>query len=97
MEPAQTQPLPDRAQALASWLEEHREPNATNLNYWLYEHAYIVAGAKFGWWHGGEALQTLIAVDERAEVLWGVGKQSEEAARSALAEVAARTTGLSGK
>jgi hypothetical protein len=85
------QPLPDRAAALAAWLEQHREPTATNLNYWLYEHAYIVAGAKFGWWHGAEALQTLIAVDQRAEELWGVGKQSEQAARSALAEVAART------
>jgi PASTA domain len=90
-EPRQSQSLPDRAQALAAWLEQHKEPTASNLNYWLYEHAYIVAGAKFGWWHGVEALQTLIAVDQRAEVLWGVGKQSEEAARKALVEVAGRT------
>src|SRR5581483_6075122 len=90
-EPRQAQSLPDRAQALAAWLEQHKEPTASNLNYWLYEHAYIVAGAKFGWWHGVEALQTLIAVDQRAEVLWGVGKQSQEAARKALVEVAGRT------
>jgi hypothetical protein len=90
-EPRQAQSLPDRAEALAAWLEQHREPTAANLNYWLYEHAYVVAGAKFGWWHGVEALQTLIAVDQRAEVLWGVGKQSEEAARKALVEVAGRT------
>jgi hypothetical protein len=89
-EPTQSQPLPDRAQALAAWLEKHHEPTAKALNYWLYEHAYIVAGAKFGWSHGAEALQTLIAVDQRAEVLWGVGKQSELAAESALAEVSSK-------
>src|SRR4051812_21931999 len=40
-EPQKAQPLPDRAEALAAWLEQHREPNASNLDYWLYEHAYI--------------------------------------------------------
>ena len=79
-----------RAQALAAWIEKHRQPTAANLNYWLYEHAYIVAGARFGWWHGAEALQILIGVDQRAEKLWGVGKQSELVARKALAEVQAR-------
>ena len=89
-EPAQLQPLPDRALALSAWLDAHRQPTAANLNHWLYEHAFIVAGAKFGWWHGAEALQILIGVDQRAEKLWGVGKQSETAARAALAEVQAR-------
>ena len=89
-EPAKSQPLPLRAQALAVWIEKHSKPAAANLNYWLYEHAYIVAGARFGWWHGAEALQILIAVDQRAEQLWGVGKQSELVARKALAEVQAR-------
>jgi PASTA domain len=89
-EPAKSQPLPLRAQALAAWLEKHRQPTSTNLNYWLYEHAYIVAGARFGWWHGAEGLQILVAVDKRAETLWGVGNQSELIARKALAEVQAR-------
>jgi hypothetical protein len=89
-EPAKSQPLPLRAQALAGWLEKHRQATAANLNYWLYEHAYIVAGARFGWWHGAEALQTLVAVDQRAEKLWGVGNQSELVAKKALSEVQAR-------
>jgi hypothetical protein len=89
-EPAKSQPLPLRAQSLAAWLEKHRRPTAASLNYWLYEHAYIIAGARFGWWHGAEALQILIAVDKRAEQLWGVGNQSELIARKALAEVQAR-------
>ena len=89
-EPTRSQPLPLRAQALASWLEQHRQPTAANLNNWLYEHAYIVAGARFGWWHGAEALQILIAVDKRAEQLWGVGNQSELIAKKALAEVQAK-------
>ena len=65
---------------------------ATNLNHWLYEHAYVVAGARFGWWHGAEALQALIAVDRRAEVLWGVGSQSRTTAEKALAEVRSRSS-----
>jgi PASTA domain len=89
-EPAKSQALPLRAQGLAAWLEKHRQPTAANLNYWLYEHAYIVAGARFGWWHGAEALQELIAVDQQAEKLWGVGNQSELIARKALAEVQAK-------
>jgi hypothetical protein len=89
-EPRKSDPLPDRASALRTWIESHRQPTATNLNHWLYEHAYVVAGAKFGWWHGVEALQTLIEVDKRAEALWGVGDQSRTAAEKALAEVLAR-------
>jgi len=89
-EPAQLQPLPDRALTLSAWLDSHRQPTAANLNHWLYEHSFIVAGAKFGWWHGAAALQILIGVDQRAEKLWGVGKQAETTARAALAEVQAR-------
>jgi hypothetical protein len=89
-EPSKSASLPDRASALRTWIESHRQPTATNLNHWLYEHAYVVAGAKFGWWHGVEALQILIEVDKRAEALWGVGDQSRTAAEKALAEVLAR-------
>jgi hypothetical protein len=89
-EPAGSASLPDRASALQQWLEAHQQPTAANLNHWLYEHAFLVAGARFGWWHGSTALQTLIDVDKRAEELWGVGDQSRTTAEKALAEVEAR-------
>jgi len=90
-EPANGASLPDRATALGQWLETHRSPVAASLNHWLYEHAYIVAGARFGWWHGAEALQILIGVDRRAESLWGVGGQSRATAQQALAQIRARS------
>jgi hypothetical protein len=89
-EPSGSKSLPDRVAALATFVETHRSPSATNLNHWLYEHAYVIAGARFGWWHGAEALQALIEVDKRAEALWGVGGQSRTTAEKALAEVRAR-------
>jgi hypothetical protein len=89
-EPSSQSSLPDRVAALAAWLEGHQQPDATNLNHWLYEHAYVVAGARFGWWHGTGALQALVEVDRRAEALWGVGNQSRTTAEKALAEVRAR-------
>ncbi len=90
-EPATSQALPDRVAALASFVETHRAPTAASLNHWLYEHAYIVAGARFGWWQGAQALQSLIDVDKRAEALWGVGSQSRITAEKALAEVRAHS------
>jgi hypothetical protein len=89
-EPAKALSLPDRVAALGAWIESHPEPSAANLNHWLYEHAFIVAGARFGWWHGTAALEALIAVDRRAEALWGVGSQSRTTAEKALAEVRLR-------
>jgi hypothetical protein len=91
-EPVRSLSLPDRVAALAQWIESHHEPSPANLNHWLYEHAYVVAGARFGWWHGAQALEALIVVDRRAEALWGVGSQSRSAAERALAEVRARTS-----
>ena len=35
-----------------------------------------MTGAKLGWWHGAEALTTLVAVDQRAQTLWGIGSKS---------------------
>ena len=89
-EPQNEMPLPDRARLLGKWLEKHRTPSAANAKYWLYQHEWIVTGAKFGWWHGAQALRILIADDHRAQALWGVGSRSEAAARQALAEVEAR-------
>jgi hypothetical protein len=83
-EPLDEIPLPQRAKNLSSWLDSHRQASAANERYWLFQHAWIVYGAKFGWWHGAQALETLIAVDKRVEELWGVGFKSEAEALAAL-------------
>lgn len=83
-EPLDEIPLPQRAKNLSTWLDSHRQVSEANERYWLFQHAWIVTGAKFGWWHGAQALEILIAVDKRVEALWGVGARSEAEARSAL-------------
>ena len=82
--------LPARARLLSSWLSPDRRPTTANQRHWLYQHAWIVTGAKFGWWHGADALRILISVDRRVESQWGIGSQSESVARAALAAVEAR-------
>jgi hypothetical protein len=89
-EPLDEIPLPQRAKNLSTWLDSHRETSSANERYWLFQHAWIVAGAKFGWWRGAQALETLIAVDKRVERLWGIGSRSEAEARAALEFVRAR-------
>jgi len=71
-------------------LTSSRRPTAANERHWLYQHAWIVTGAGFGWWHGAGALRVLIRVDQRIESLWVVGHRSELVARNALAAVEAR-------
>jgi hypothetical protein len=90
-EPLDEIALPVRAQRLSAWLTPARKPSDANVKYWLYQHAWIVAGAKFGWWHGDEALRTLIGVDARVDAQWGVGARSARVARKALALVEAKT------
>ncbi len=90
-ESAEQPSLPERADALAAWLQSHRELNRANARHWRYEHAWIVAGARFGWWGGAEALEQLIRIDRRVEALWGLGKQRRVAAKRALVEVRAQT------
>jgi hypothetical protein len=92
-EPLDEMPLPDRAAALLSWLEAHPRKTTSNVKHWLYQSSWIVAGAKLGWWHGAEALTTLIAVDRRAEQLWGIGAKSASQAQSVLAVVQSRSAG----
>jgi hypothetical protein len=87
-EPADEMPLPDRAR-----LVEHRvaaaadEPSRTLVDWWLYQHAWIVTGARFGWHDGAEALRVLIRVDRSIEKRWGFGARSTAVAERALAEV----------
>ena len=83
--------LSARAKRLAAWVEAHPQPSAANVNHWLYQHNWIVTGARFGWADGAAALRTLVDVDARVQELWGVGGRSAQVARSALAEVEARS------
>ena len=90
-EPLDEMPLTNRAQLLRSWLEAHPTKTRANVAYWSYQNAWIVAGAKFGWWRGAEALTALIAADRRAQQLWGIGNKSALQAKSALSEVQSRS------
>lgn len=90
-EPLKEMPLTQRARALSAWLAAHPRPTSARVRHFLFQHAWIVTGASFGWWHGAEALRQLIAADRIAERRWGIGKKSELVARRALAAVEART------
>lgn len=88
-EPLDEITLPARALRLEAWVAG-RPRTGRNVQHWLYQHAWVVTGAQFGWWHGAEALQTLIRVDERVQREWGIGRKSEAVARAALAKVRRR-------
>jgi PASTA domain-containing protein len=89
-EPLDEMPLTARAQRLEQWTAGKPKTPA-NVQHWLYQHAWIVTGAKFGWWHGADALQRLIRVDQHVEREWGIGAKSEAVARAALAQVRRRS------
>jgi hypothetical protein len=89
-EPLDEISLPARAQRLEAWLTPSRRPTAANQRHWLYQHAWVVTGAKFGWWQGDTALRILIRVDQRIQRQWNLGYRSESVARHALAAVEAR-------
>jgi hypothetical protein len=89
-EPLKEIPLTRRAQLLAAWINAHQSPTPANVRHFLYQHTWVVTGAKLGWWHGAEALRLLIATDRVAQQRWGIGRKSELVARRALAEVEAR-------
>jgi hypothetical protein len=86
-EPLDEIPLTARARALLRWIDKQPKATDANVKYWLYQHAWIVAGAKMGWWHGSTALGTLTAVDKRVWELWGIGAASRAEAEAALASV----------
>ena len=89
-EPLDEITLPARAELLSRWLSTHPRPTNVTVKHFLYQNAWIVTGARFGWWHGAQALRLLIVADAKAMRLWGIGSKSELAARHALAEVEAR-------
>ena len=90
-EPADEISLSTRAERLASWVERNPSPSAKVVDYWLYQHNWIVTGARFGWADGAEALRTLVALDKRVQALWGMGASSERLAAAALADIEARS------
>jgi hypothetical protein len=89
-EPLDEITLPARALRLEAWVAG-KPRTGSNVQHWLYQHAWIVTGAKFGWWHGAQALQTLIRVDQRLQRQWSVGGKSEAVARAALAQVSRKS------
>jgi hypothetical protein len=89
-EPSDEMPLSQRAKLLAGFIASHPK-SAANVRHFLYQNSWIVTGAKFGWWHGADALHALIAADHAAQQRWGIGRKSELVARAALAAVEARS------
>lgn len=90
-EPQDELALPERARRLEVWLRTHSKPTDANVQRWLYQHEWVVTGARFGWWHGAEALEILVRVDQQVRRSWGIGAKSEAAARRALVAVRAKS------
>ena len=90
-EPADELPLPKRARLLEQRAAAVRKPTRRFVNNWLYQHTWIVTGARFGWKDGDDALRILVRVDRGLERRFGFGKRSEAVARRALAEVLRRS------
>jgi hypothetical protein len=90
-EPADEMPLPERARLLEQRVGAARKPSRKLVNHWLYQHTWIVTGARFGWKNGEDALRILIRVDRGLDRRFGFGARSEAVARRALAEVLRRS------
>lgn len=86
-EPTDEMPLPDRARLVEKRIAATPEPNPQIVDWWLYQHSWIVTGARFGWQDGAEALRILIRVDRSIEARWNFGARSTAVAERALAEV----------
>jgi hypothetical protein len=76
---------------LARRMDAMSKPTNRLVNYWLYQHAWIVTGARFGWHDGAEALRILIKVDQSLVRRFDFGARSGVVARRALAYVEANT------
>jgi len=91
-EPSDEMPLPDRARLLQKRVAGQVEPTTSLVKYWLFQHSWLVTGAKFGWHDGAKALRILVRVDQSMHSRWGIGARSEAVARAALAEVESKST-----
>jgi hypothetical protein len=90
-EPLDEITLDARARRLDAWIGKRPQPTNANVQHWLYQHAWIVTGARFGWSHGEAALRILVGVDREVEAQWGYGSRSRSVAEQALAEVRERS------
>jgi hypothetical protein len=90
-EPTDELTLPARARMLARRMDAMSKPTDRLVNFWLYQHAWIVTGARFGWHDGADALRILIKIDQSLERRFDFGARSEAVARRALAYVEAKT------
>ena len=88
-EPADEMPLRN-ARALQERTAALAKPSRRFVSHWLYQHAWLVTGARFGWQGGDDALRTLIQVDRSLSVRFGFGARSERVARRTLAYVESR-------
>jgi hypothetical protein len=91
-EPTDEMPLPDRARLLEKRVGGQAHPSTSLVNYWLFQHSWLVTGAKFGWHDGAEALRILVRVDQSMQSRWGIGAKSAAVARAALAEVESKSS-----
>ena len=89
-EPANEMPLPARAHMIARRLETGQAPSQELVKWWLYQHAWVVTGARFGWQDGDRALRILVKTDEALYKRWGFGLKSAAVARDALQFVQSR-------
>jgi PASTA domain-containing protein len=90
-EPTDELTLPARARRLERRMDAMSRPTNRSVNFWLYQHAWIVTGARFGWHDGVDALRILIKVDQSLERRFDFGARSEANARRALAYVEAKS------
>lgn len=90
-EPLDELPLPERARLLQKRLAAHEKPTSALVNHWLYQHSWLVTGARFGWSGGAEALRILVRIDRDLQARWGIGSKSLAVARAALAQVERRS------
>jgi hypothetical protein len=80
-------PLPQRARLLEQRIDAASKATNALARHWLYQHTWIVTGARFGWADGDKALEILIRVDRKLERRFDFGARSEKVARAALAYV----------
>lgn len=89
-EPRNELPLPERARRLERRTAALAKPSPRFVDDWLYQHNWLVTGARFGWRNGDDALRILLRVDSTLQRRFGFGARSEQVARRALAYVESR-------
>lgn len=90
-EPLSEMTLTARARMIARRMAAAEAPSKKLVKWWLYQHAWVVTGARFGWHDGDRALGILVKVDKDLYERWGFGLKSAAVAEDALAYVQNRT------